>query len=113
MKKQIGLFLLGVLSQVGLVSAASGITVISTNNTNGAWVGYQDGSVRLCNGGGGTAVPFWTVCTTAIEARGSAVADISINGQRAWVGYADGQMHYCKESGSDQRPVAECIEVKP
>jgi hypothetical protein len=113
MDKRMGLLLLGLLGIVGSLSAASGISVISTNNSNGAWVGYTDGTVRFCNGGGGTAVPFWTTCTTALDAQGSAVTDISNSQQRAWVGYADGQLYYCKESGSDQRPVAECVAVKP
>ncbi|MCW8944624.1 MAG: hypothetical protein OQL27_07600 [Sedimenticola sp.] len=113
MDKRIGLFLFLMVMLVGSVSAGSGIAVISSNSTNGAWVGYADGSVRFCNGGGGTAVPFWTTCTQAITARGSAVTSIDNNLQRAWIGYADGQLHYCKESGSDQRPVAECVPVKP
>lgn len=113
MEKRIGVLLMGLMSLVGSLSAASGIAVITANDTSGAWIGQADGSVRLCNGGGGTATPFWTVCTQAIAARGSAVTDISSNRQRAWIGYADGQLHYCKESGSEQRPVAECVLVKP
>ncbi len=92
--------------------AASGVSVISVNGANGAWIGYSDGTVRFCNGGGGTAVPFWTVCTIVVEANGSAVTDISNSDRRAWIGHADGRLRYCKESGSDQSPVTECIDVK-
>lgn len=97
---------------VGSAFAASGVTVISVNGVNGAWIGYQDGSVRFCNGGGGTAIPYWTSCTTAVKAGGSAVTDISNSDHRAWVGHANGQLRYCKESGSDQNPQAECVDVE-
>jgi len=107
----IGVFLLA--ATVGVAMAAAGVTVISSNGVNGAWVGYSDGSVRFCNGGGGTAVPFWTTCTTALEANGSAVTDISNNDHRAWIGHADGRLRYCKDSGSDQHPETECTDVQP
>jgi len=98
---------------IGTATAAGGVSVISVNGVNGAWIGYSDGSVRFCNGGGGTAVPFWTACTMAMKANGSAVTDISNNDRRAWIGHADGRLRYCKESGNDQNPVTECIDVKP
>lgn len=101
------------LMTAGTAIAESGITVISVNNLNGAWIGYRDGTVRFCNGGGGTAVPFWTACTKAVEASGSAVTDISNTDRRAWIGHTDGRLRYCKESGSDQHPVTECTHVKP
>ncbi|WP_435684750.1 hypothetical protein [Sedimenticola selenatireducens] len=97
----------------GTVLAASGVSVISVNGVNGAWIGYSDGSVRFCNGGGGTAVPYWITCTTAIKANGSAVTDISNSDRRAWIGHADGRLRYCKDSGSEQDPVTECVDVKP
>ncbi|WP_428609528.1 hypothetical protein [Sedimenticola sp.] len=110
-RKWIGVLLLILIS--GTAVAASGISVISVNNANGAWIGYSDGSVRICNGGGGTAVPFWTSCTTAVKASGSAVTDISNSDRRAWIGHADGVLRYCKEGGSDQNPTTECVDVKP
>ena len=101
-----------VLMTAGTAFAASGVTVISVNNQSGAWVGYSDGKIRFCNGGGGTAVPFWTTCTTAVEANSSAVTDISTNDKRAWIGHANGLLRYCKESGGEQNPVTECVDVK-
>ena len=100
------------LMTAGVTFAGSGVTVISVNNLHGAWVGYSDGAVRFCNGGGGTVVPFWTTCTTAVEASGSSVMDISNNDRRAWIGHADGRLRYCRESGSDRHPMTECIDVK-
>lgn len=97
----------------GVAFAGSGITVISVNNLSGTWVGYSDGAVHFCNGGGGTVMPFWTTCTIAVKATGSAVTDISNNDRRAWIGHADGVLRYCKESGSERHPVTECIDVKP
>ncbi|WP_275098488.1 hypothetical protein [Sedimenticola hydrogenitrophicus] len=97
----------------GAVMAAGGVSVISVNGVNGAWIGYSDGSVRFCTGGGGTAIPYWHNCTTVVEANGSAVTDIGNSDQRAWIGHADGRLHYCKESGSDQNPLTECVDVKP
>lgn len=94
-------------------AATAGVTVISVNGVNGAWIGHSDGSVRFCNGGGGTATPYWHSCTTALEASGSAVTDIGNSDNRAWIGHADGRLRYCKESGSDQDPKAECVDVKP
>ncbi len=93
--------------------AGTGVSVISANANGGAWIGYSDGAVQFCNGGGGTAVPFWTACAGALAANGSAVTDISNNDRRAWIGYANGQLHYCRDSGSSQKPVLECTGVKP
>lgn len=100
------------LASIGL-HAANGVTVVNVNGNNGAWIGYSDGSVRFCNGGGGTAVPFWTRCTLAVPAGGAAVSDISNSERRAWIGHADGRLRYCRESGSDQNPVTECVDVQP
>lgn len=105
--------LLLALMTAGTAFAGNGVTVISAGNLNGAWVGYSDGTTLFCNGSGGIAVPFWTSCTTAVEASGSSVTDISNNERRAWIGHADGRLRYCRESGSDQHPVTECIDVKP
>lgn len=109
-KLWIGVVLL--ISIIGTAMAAGGVTVISANGVNGAWIGYSDGTVRFCTGGGGTAIPFWTRCTIALEQNGSAVTDISNNENRAWIGHANGKMRYCRESGSDQDPETECIDVK-
>ncbi|WP_199930444.1 hypothetical protein [Sedimenticola thiotaurini] len=107
----IGVLLLAMT--MGTAMAAAGVTVISNNGVNGAWIGYDDGSVRFCNGGGGTAVPFWTTCAGVLEANGSAVTDISTNDHRAWIGHANGGLRYCKDSGSDQNPETECVDVQP
>lgn len=93
--------------------AAGGVTTISVNGLNGAWIGYDNGHVRFCTGGGGTAVPYWTTCTTAIEPDGSAITDISNRERRAWIGSVTGRLHYCKESGGRRQPIVECTEVKP
>lgn len=101
------------LLMVSIGLHAAGVTVVNVNGSNGAWIGYDDGSVRFCNGGGGTAVPFWTRCTLAVPAGGSVVTDISNSDRRAWIGHADGRLRYCRESGSDQNPVTECVDVQP
>lgn len=112
MKNRWRFFPLLVLMNAGAAYAEIGITVISVDNLNGAWVGYSDGAVHFCNGGGGTILPFWTTCATAVEANGSAITDISNSDRRAWIGHADGQLQYCRESGSDRHPVTKCVDVK-
>ncbi len=99
---------------VNSATAANGaITVISANTHGGAWIGYSDGTVRYCNGEGGTAIPFWTACNVAIQATGSAVTDIGNNDRRAWIGHKSGKLSYCRDTGSNQKPLTECVEVEP
>ncbi|MCK5092495.1 MAG: hypothetical protein KAR30_08190 [Gammaproteobacteria bacterium] len=87
------------------------VTAITTNNVNGAWIGYNDGTVRYCIGGGGKVVPLWTNCIQANSGSGVAVTAISENNRRAWIGFANGDLLYCKAGGSSPRPSAKCANV--
>jgi len=92
-------------------SVQRSVTAITTNNVNGAWIGYNDGTVRYCIGGGGKAVQLWTNCIQANSGSGVAVTAISENDRRAWIGYANGILLYCKAGGSSHRPSAKCANV--
>ncbi|MCK4950228.1 MAG: hypothetical protein KAS48_00300 [Gammaproteobacteria bacterium] len=87
------------------------VTAITTNNHNGAWIGYSDGTVRYCIGGGGKVVPLWTNCIQANSGSGVAVTAISENNRRAWIGFANGDLLYCKAGGSSPRPSVKCANV--
>lgn len=92
-------------------SVQRSITAITTNNHNGAWIGYSEGTVRYCIGGGGKVVPLWTNCIQANSGSGVAVTAISENNRRAWIGFANGDLLYCKAGGSSPRPSAKCANV--
>ena len=87
------------------------VTAITTNNFNGAWIGYSDGAVRYCIGGGGKVAALWANCIQANRGSGVAVTAISENDRRAWIGYANGVLLYCKAGGSSHKPSAKCSNV--
>ena len=93
------------------VSVQRSVTAITTNNFNGAWIGYSDGAVRYCIGGGGKAVALWTNCIQANRRSSVAVTAISENDRRAWVGYANGVLLHCKARGSSYKPSVKCSKV--
>jgi hypothetical protein len=94
-------------------SVKRSVTAITTNNHNGAWIGYSDGSVRYCIGsGGGPTVKLWTSCIPANKRSGVAVTAVSDNDRRAWIGFANGDLLYCKAGGSAHLPSVKCSYVK-
>jgi len=92
-------------------SAARSVTVIGhQDNFRDAWVGYSDGTVQYCLGGGETAGPTWANCAEAGNIPDAAVTAIAADGKfrEAWVGFSNGSVYRCKGGADLQVPWTSC-----
>ena len=90
---------------------ARSVTVIGhQDNYRDAWVGYSDGTVQYCLGGGESAGPTWTNCAEAGNIPDVAVTAIAADGKfrEAWVGFANGSLYRCKGGANLQTPWTNC-----
>ncbi|MEA3303468.1 MAG: hypothetical protein U9Q75_09370 [Pseudomonadota bacterium] len=87
------------------------VTVIDhAENYRDAWVGYSDGTVQYCLGGGESAGPTWASCAEAGNIPDVAVTAIAADGKfrEAWVGFANGALYRCKGGADLQVPWTSC-----
>lgn len=95
----------------GAQSAARSVTVIShQDHYRDAWVGYSDGTVLYCLGGGESTDPTWASCAKAGKVPDSAVTAIAADGKfrEAWVGFSNGALYRCKGGADLQTPWTNC-----
>jgi hypothetical protein len=95
-------------------SAKRSVTVIDHEYSfRDAWIGYSDGTVRYCLGGGESTGPTWANCAEAGNIPDVAVTAISADGKfrEAWVGYANGELYRCKGGADLQQPWTSCNRV--
>jgi hypothetical protein len=90
------------------------VTVIAhQDNYRDAWVGYSDGTVQYCLGGGEFTGPTWANCAEAGNIPDVAVTAIAADGKfrEAWVGFADGSLYRCKGGADLQTPLTSCTKT--
>ena len=87
------------------------VTVIAhEDNFRDAWVGYSDGTVQYCLGGGESTGPTWANCSEAGNIPNVAVTAIAADGKfrEAWVGFSNGSLYRCKGGADLQIPWTRC-----